>query len=195
MESGFKLITGAMVTLAIATASLVVLPYFQLQHVQPPPGLKAYSNAALHGRAQYISLGCIACHTQQPRDPQQAPDGKRGWGRPSVAGDYFYDDPPLLGTMRTGPDLLNIGARQPSEDWHLGHLYQPRAYVPGSIMPSYPFLFEVKAKAEPGDKVVALPPGAAPSHSVVVATPAARDLVSYLQSLDRTYPAIANLDD
>src|SRR3546814_6789019 len=121
MESGLKLITGAMVTLAIATASLVVLPYFQLRHVQPPPGLKPYSDAALRGRAQYIALGCIACHTQQPRDPQQAPDGKRGWGRPSVAGDYFYDDPPLLGTMRTGPDLFNIGADRKSTRLNSSH--------------------------------------------------------------------------
>ena len=50
--------------------------------------------------------------------------------------------------MRTGPDLLNIGARQPSVDWHLGHLYQPRAYVPGSIMPPYPFLFVIKDAEE-----------------------------------------------
>ena len=35
--------------------------------------------------------------------------------------------------MRTGPDLLNIGARQPSVDWHLLHLYNPRAVVEGSI--------------------------------------------------------------
>src|SRR3546814_19603312 len=62
----------------------------------------------------------------------QAPDFKRGWGRAPVAGDYYYDNPHLLGTMRTGPDLLNIGARQPSADRNLGTLYQPRAYTPGS---------------------------------------------------------------
>ena len=77
----------------------------------------------------YIANGCIYCHSQQPRDPIQAPDDKRGWGRASVAADYHYDKPHLLGTMRTGPDLFNIGVRQPSADWHLGHLFQPRAYV------------------------------------------------------------------
>ena len=93
--------------------------------------------------------------SQQPRSADQAPDGERGWGRPAVASDYAYDAPHQLGTMRTGPDLLNVGARQPSKDWHLGHLYQPRAYVPGSIMPAYPYLFAVKDAAEEGDEVAA----------------------------------------
>ncbi len=130
------------------------------------------------------------CHSQQPRDRRQAPDGERGWGRPSVAGDYYYDRTHLLGTMRTGPDLLNIGARQPSLDWHLGHLYQPRAYVPGSIMPPYGFLFDVKEKADPGERVIILPPDHAPKGMVVVAQPRAMDLANYLIGMDHTYPAI-----
>ncbi|MBD5803163.1 Cytochrome C oxidase, mono-heme subunit/FixO [Azoarcus sp. Aa7] len=195
MENEVKLISGAMVTLAIATASLVVLPYLQLRHEPPTPGLKPYTDAQLRGRHVYIREGCVYCHSQQPRDPSQAPDDKRGWGRPSVAGDYYYDSPHLLGTMRTGPDLFNIGARQPSADWQLGHLYQPRAYTPDSIMPAYPYLFEVRKQAEPGDKVVALPPRFAPTGGVVVATQAAQDLVSYLLALDRTFPVLAPLAD
>ena len=89
--------------------------------------------------------------------------------------------------MRTGPDLLNIGARQPSVDWHLTHLYNPRAVMPGSIMPSYPFLFEVKDAAGPDDTVVKLPPDYA-VDGVVVARQDALDLVQYLLELDRTYP-------
>lgn len=53
--------------------------------------------------------------------------------------------------MRTGPDLLNIGARMPSRARHLTHLYQPRAISPTSIMPGFPFLFEIKPEAEDGD--------------------------------------------
>jgi cytochrome c oxidase cbb3-type subunit 2 len=96
--------------------------------------------------------------------------------------------------MRTGPDLMNIGVRQPSEQWHLGHLYQPRAYVPGSIMPSYPYLFETKAKADKGEVVVNLPPGTAPADQVVVARPEVLDLVRYMQSLNRSYPAVPAAD-
>jgi len=110
-----------------------------------------------------------------------------------VAADYFYDKPHLLGTMRTGPDLFNIGARQPSVDWHLGHLYQPRAYVAGSIMPAYPYLFEVKDKADDGDRVVTLPRGFTPAGKVVVARQEALDLVAYLVGLDHTYPAVETL--
>lgn len=190
MENELKLLTGAMVTLALATSALVVLPYLQLNELKPAAGLKDYTSAQLRGREQYIKNGCVYCHSQQPRDRAQAPDAERGWGRASVAADYYYDKPHLLGTMRTGPDLFNIGARQPSADWQLGHLYQPRAYVPGSIMPSYPYLFEIKDQADKGDRVVNLPPGKAPIGKVVVARPEALDLVAYLLGLDHTYPAL-----
>ena len=189
------LVPGALVMIAIATLLLVVIPFIQLKDVKPPKGLKPYTTAQLRGREEYIRQGCLYCHSQQPRDRRQAPDGERGWGRPPVAGDYYYDRPHLLGTMRTGPDLMNIGARQPSLDWHLGHLYQPRAYVPASIMPPYPFLFDVKETADPGERLVALPPGFAPTGMVVVAQPRALDLAAYLIALDRTsYPAIETQD-
>jgi cytochrome c oxidase cbb3-type subunit II len=186
-----KLITGILTALALATILLVVLPSFQLRRMQPPAGLHPYTDAQLRGRREYIRQGCIYCHSQQPRDPSQAPDAKRGWGRASVPADYVYDKPHLLGTMRTGPDLFNIGARQPSSTWHLGHLYQPRAYVPGSTMPSYPYLFLVKHGAGPGDTVVTLPPAFAPAGGVVVARRPALDLVQYLIALDHTYPVIS----
>jgi len=190
MENEVKLAAGAMVSLAVATAALVVLPYMEVRDITPPEGLKPYTSAQQRGRDVYIANGCVYCHTQQPRDRNLGPDHERGWGRASVPGDYVYDKPHLLGSMRTGPDLFNIGVRQPSKDWHLGHLYQPRAYVPGSIMPSYPYLFETKAAAEPGDEVVKLPPGHGPSQGVVVARPEALDLVKYLQGLDHTYPVL-----
>lgn len=185
------LIGGGMAMLGLATAALVVLPYLQVRDVAATPGLKPYSAAELRGRAVYIREGCIACHSQQPRPSGLAPDAARGWGRASVAGDYAHDTPHLLGTMRTGPDLFNIGARQPSAAWHLGHLYQPRAYVPGSLMPPYPSLFDAKARVEPGDVVVELPPGHGAAGRTVVATADALDLVAYLKSLDRSFPALA----
>lgn len=191
-----RLVVGAMLILSLATALLVVMPYMLLKDTQPPPGLKPYNDQQLIGRQSYIANGCIYCHSQQPRDIAQAPDSLRGWGRASVAADYAYDTPHLLGTMRTGPDLLNIGARQPSRDWHLGHLYAPRAYTPGSIMPAYPYLFEVRqGAAQPGEVIVNLPPAFAKPGQVVVAKPEAIALVDYLISLDRTYPALKAADD
>ena len=186
-----RLVGGAMVILGLATGALVVVPYVLLENVKPPEGLKPYTDLQLAGRKSYVANGCVYCHSQQPRDIKQAPDFARGWGRASVAGDYAYDTPHLLGTMRTGPDLLNIGARQPSKDWQLGHLYQPRAYTPGSTMPPYPYLFEIrKDQAQAEDTVVKLPPAFARPGEVVVAKPEALALVAYLLALDRTYPAL-----
>jgi cytochrome c oxidase cbb3-type subunit II len=194
MQNEVKLLASGMVMLSLATSALVVLPYLLVRDAKPTgtqsAGLKPYTSAQLRGREQYISNGCVYCHSQQPRAQSFAPDAQRGWGRPTVAGDYAYDAPHLLGTMRTGPDLMNIGVRQPSEQWHLGHLFQPRAYVPGSIMPSYPYLFEVKQAAEPGDVPVSLPPGYAPDGRQVIARQEALNLVAYLKSLDRSYPAV-----
>lgn len=194
MDNEVKLVSGALVALAVATAALVVMPYMAVRDIQPPPGLKPYTSAELRGRGVYIANGCVYCHSQQPRDRNFGPDFERSWGRASVPGDYIYDKPHLLGSMRTGPDLFNIASRQPSKDWHLGHLYQPRAYVPGSIMPSYPFLFTVKAAKEAeqeGEQPVALPPAYGPNvGQVVVPTPEALDLVRYLLALNHTYPVL-----
>jgi len=191
MENELKLTAGALASLGIATAALVVLPYVQVRDLEPAPGLKPYTEQQLRGRQVYIANGCVYCHSQQPRAKAFAPDFARGWGRATVAADYAYDRPHLLGTMRTGPDLMNIGVRQPSQAWQLGHLYQPRAFVPGSIMPSYPYLFELKARAEKNEVVVNLPAEFVPAGQVVVARPEAMDLVAYLLSLDRSYPVIA----
>lgn len=191
-----RLVVGTMVILSVATALLVVMPYLLLKDTKPPAQLAPYTDTQRLGRQSYIANGCVYCHSQQPRDIAQAPDALRGWGRASVAADYAYDTPHLLGTMRTGPDLLNIGARQPSRDWHLGHLYAPRAYTPGSIMPSYPYLFEVReGEAKPGEVVVNLPPSHARPGQVVLAKPEAMALVDYLIALNRTYPALPAEDD
>ncbi|MDF0491348.1 cbb3-type cytochrome c oxidase subunit II [Sphingomonas sp. H39-1-10] len=192
MNRSIPLVVLAMAILAFATVMLVVGPKLQIGSEPSPPGLRPYTAQELRGRQQYISLGCVYCHSQQPRTPDQAPDAERGWGRASVAADYAYDYPHLMGTMRTGPDLFNVGARLPSAAWQLTHLYQPRAVSPWSIMPAYPFLFETKDRAAPGDLVVWLPPKQRIPGKVVVAKPEARDLVAYLLSLDHTYPVPAD---
>ncbi|MDP2316401.1 MAG: cbb3-type cytochrome c oxidase subunit II [Pseudomonadota bacterium] len=175
--------------LALAGVVLVGVPWLLYEDHPPEPGLTPYTPEQATGRATYVDLGCAYCHSQQPRDPSYAPDAERGWGRASTAGDYVYDSPHQLGTMRTGPDLFNIGARQPSVDWHLVHLFQPRAVVSWSIMPSYPFLFEVKDAAGPDDRVVTVPAPWGPATGVVVARPEALALAAYLAGLDHTYPA------
>ncbi|MBI2487959.1 MAG: cbb3-type cytochrome c oxidase subunit II [Deltaproteobacteria bacterium] len=184
---------GVLATLFLGWAGLTMIPGLQIREIKPASALKPYKDQQLRGRAIYIREGCIYCHSQQTRPEGFGADQKRGWGRPSVPGDYVYDKPHLLGTMRTGPDLFNIAARQPSEDWHLIHLYDPRATSPGSIMPPYPWLFkedEVFSKevyAAKGERVVPVPEEFAPEGKVIIATHEALDLVAYLVSLNHTY--------
>jgi len=99
------------------------------------------------GREIYIREGCFYCHTQQVRTVEhdaafrapagEAEDGTPAGDRPTAPGDYAYDNPVLLGSERTGPDLKYVGHRLPSKDWHIAHLRDPRSTTPGSIMPSY----------------------------------------------------------
>jgi hypothetical protein len=65
------------------------------------------------------------------------PDIARGWGkRRTVAEDYLFDYPVMLGSQRIGPDLANVGLRQPDLNWHLRHLYAPAAVVPSKPSPA-----------------------------------------------------------
>jgi cytochrome c oxidase cbb3-type subunit 2 len=167
---------GTFFTLSIFIA---VLPAFEAEKTPPSPGLKVLTGDALLGRNLYLKEGCATCHTQFVRElPVDAP-----YGRGSVAGDYAFEEPPLLGTQRTGPDLANVGIRQPSEVWNLIHLYNPRAVVPTSVMAGYPWYFEHKTEAGPDDQVVPVPDGFKPNGKVVIAKPEAIQIVRYLQSL------------
>jgi cytochrome c oxidase cbb3-type subunit 2 len=139
----------------------------------------------------YQREGCVYCHSQQVRDPSFTTDVDRGWGtRATVPADYVYDRPHFLGTMRTGPDLINVGARLPSLDWHLIHLYDPRSVVEWSIMPSYRYLFEERERGAASDSapMVNVPGSRLPEGRVVVASPDAVALAQYLLSLSRQYP-------
>ena len=94
-----------------------------------------------------------------------------------------------MGTMRTGPDLHNIGARQSSSDWHYLHLYNPQITSPGSIMPPHAFLFQKhEADGHPMPKgAVAIPAKFADKPAYIVPTERAQALVEYLKSLDHSY--------
>jgi len=105
-------------------------------HAHPAAGLAVYSALELEGRDIYIRESCGTCHTQQIR-PLLA-EVKR-YGPYSGAGEFAYDRPFLWGSKRTGPDLHRIGGRY-SDTWHRLHLLDPRAVVPESIMPAYPWL-------------------------------------------------------
>lgn len=169
-----------------------IVPATDISYTKPLPTAEPLTEMERNGLSVYVSENCVACHTQQVRNIEM----DAMWGdRPSIPSDYYYDkqrlgiwrqSPSLLGSERTGPDLTNIGARQPSEAWHLLHLYNPRSVSPASIMPSYAWLFEAKdtTKITEEDVVLAVPkeffnrPG-----EKIVAKPKALQLVAYLKSL------------
>ncbi len=150
------------------------------------------SGIAREGKQIYIDQGCVYCHSQQIRTKGYGADFERGWGeRQTVARDYIYQERVMLGTMRTGPDLANVGTRLSSVQWHMQHLYEPQITSPGSIMPPYAYLFEVREiGSRPSPNAVSIPfdsPYAPPEGWEVVPTSRAEALVAYLLSLRVDY--------
>jgi mono/diheme cytochrome c family protein len=92
-----------------------------------------YTDQEAQGREIFYSNGCNYCHTQYVRYEDTA------MGPVSQGGNYTYDNPMILGSERTGPDLSYLG-RKRSEQWEINHLKDPRVYSPLSIMPSFEFL-------------------------------------------------------
>ena len=92
-----------------------------------------YTDQEESGRTIFYSNGCNYCHTQYVRYEDTA------MGPVSQGGNYVYDNPMVLGSERTGPDLSYLG-RKRSEQWEINHLKDPRVYSPLSIMPSFEFL-------------------------------------------------------
>jgi cytochrome c oxidase cbb3-type subunit 2 len=170
---------GSTLVYAVLALMMGVLPGIALSRIPPGPGVEPLTALQAEGRDVYVANGCSYCHTQQVRPLPQ----DKVFGRPSAPGDFAYQTPELLGSERTGPDLTNIGKRQPSEVWQYLHLYNPRAVVPESIMPAFDWLFEVVDEPPPGVTPLALPAGFAPSRGVVVPTRQSQALLAYLLSL------------
>jgi cytochrome c oxidase cbb3-type subunit 2 len=74
----------------------------------------------------------------------------------------MYDHPFQWGSKRTGPDLARVGGKY-SDEWHVAHMIDPRAVVPQSIMPGYPFLaqteldYRIIAKHMASNRAVGVP--------------------------------------
>ncbi len=158
------------------------------RHTQPLPGAVPPTALEVEGLGVYVAEGCAYCHTQQVRPLEM----DNVWGRPSAPGDYAFVRPlgiwqpyapAVLGSERTGPDLSNVGARQASDVWQYLHLYNPRSVVPDSIMPAFPWLFDVKDAAAGAEVLIPLPPSHAPARGVVVPNQRGRALVAYLLHL------------
>ena len=100
--------------------------------------VKPYTPLELEGRDLYIREGCVGCHSQMIR-PIRAETER--YGEYSKAGEFVYDHPFLWGSKRTGPDLQREGGKYP-DSWHYLHMRAPKTTSPGSLMPSYTWMYD-----------------------------------------------------
>ena len=123
--TGLKpLFLGLFATFAFSWLGLALIPNMQIGHLDPQSdeeGTDVYplplSGMAERGRKVYTANGCFYCHTQQIRPDYDSSDIDRKWGeRRSAPRDYIFARPVLLGRMRMGPDLSNLGKRAPADD-------------------------------------------------------------------------------
>ncbi len=139
LEKNTGLLT-ILILFAISLGALVqILPLMhQAEVTEPVDGLKPYTALQLEGRDIYIREGCVGCHSQMIRPFRSETER---YGHYSVAGESVWEHPFLWGSKRTGPDLARVGGRY-SDEWHRVHLIDPRAVVPESNMPGFPWLEE-----------------------------------------------------
>jgi len=182
-ESHQGLVAFSFIVFFFLSLLVSVMPALQMQKIPPTPGLEPLKEGSMEalGRKIYLKEGCATCHTQFLRNLAVDSD----YGRGALAGDYAYEDPPLLGTQRTGPDLSNVGLRQPSEVWNLIHLYNPRAVVKTSVMPGYPWYFYEINEGSQREDLIPVPEDFVPEGKKIAPTKEAVALVRYLQSLSQ----------
>jgi mono/diheme cytochrome c family protein len=140
MRMTFKvIIIGGLVVFFAVVMVVVFIPNIVWN---PPQTINAqeYAGQVAEGRKIFYSNGCNYCHTQYVRAEDTA------MGPVSEGGDYVFDNPMILGSERTGPDLSYVGHKR-GEAWEIAHLKDPRAFSPNSIMPKFDFLSEAQLKA------------------------------------------------
>lgn len=138
------LLVGILVVVSIG-GIVEIAPLFWLKStVEKVQGMRPYSPLELAGRDIYVREGCYLCHSQMIRSLR---DEVERYGHYSLAAESIYDHPFQWGSKRTGPDLARVGGKY-SDEWHVLHMKNPRAVVPESIMPGYPWLAERRLDAK-----------------------------------------------
>jgi cytochrome c oxidase cbb3-type subunit I/II len=135
-----QMLVFSLIVVAIGGALEMVPTFLIKSNVPTISSVKPYSPLELHGRDIYVREGCYTCHSQMIRPFR---DEVARYGEYSKAGEFIYDHPFQWGSKRTGPDLARQGGKYP-DSWHFNHMLDPRSMSPGSIMPSYQWLFDDK---------------------------------------------------
>lgn len=133
-----QMLVWSLVVVAIGGALEMIPTFLVKSNVPTIASVKPYTPLELHGRDVYIREGCYTCHSQMVRPFR---DEVARYGEYSKAGEFVYDHPFQWGSKRTGPDLARLGGKYP-DSWHYNHMLEPASMSPGSIMPTYGWLFE-----------------------------------------------------
>src|SRR3974390_2692681 len=136
-RSPILLVIGILVMISIGGLVEIVPLFYLRSTIEKVDGVRPYSPLELAGRNIYVREGCYLCHSQMIRALR---DEVERYGHYSLAAESMYDHLFQWGSKRNGPDLARVGGKY-SDDWQRDHLLDPRSVVPGSIMPSYPWLF------------------------------------------------------
>ncbi len=146
-KNAILMVVLTVITIAIG-GIVEIVPTFTIETtVEKVKGVRPYTPLELMGRNVYVREGCYLCHSQQIRALK---DEVERYGHYSLAAESMYDHPFQWGSKRTGPDLARVGGKY-SNDWQYGHLIDPQALVPESLMPKYAFL----AQARLDDRLIA----------------------------------------
>ncbi|TNE57539.1 MAG: cytochrome-c oxidase, cbb3-type subunit II [Alphaproteobacteria bacterium] len=135
-KNSILLLVGILVVVAIGGLVEIVPLFLVKSTIEKVEGMRPYTPLELEGRQIYVREGCYVCHSQMIRSLRAEVER---YGHYSLAAESMYDHPFQWGSRRTGPDLARVGGKY-SDDWHRVHMDDPRAVVPESIMPGYPFL-------------------------------------------------------
>ena len=128
----------SLIAILIGGAIEMVPTFLIKSNIPTIAAVQPYTPLELEGRDIYIKEGCVSCHSQMIRPFRWETER---YGEYSKAGEFVYDHPFLWGSKRTGPDLHRIGGKYP-DSWHYYHMYDPTSTSQGSLMPSYPWLYE-----------------------------------------------------
>lgn len=133
-----SILLTVLVLIVVSIGGLVeIVPLFLIKStIEKVEGMRPYTPLELSGRHIYIREGCYTCHSQMIRSLRSEVER---YGHYSLAAESMYDHPFQWGSKRTGPDLARVGGKY-SDEWHRVHMNDPRAVVPESVMPGYPFL-------------------------------------------------------
>lgn len=143
-KNSILLLIGTLIVVSIG-GIVEIAPLFLIKNtIEEVEGMRPYTPLELAGRHIYLREGCYTCHSQQIRALRAEVER---YGHYSLAAESMFDHPFQWGSKRTGPDLARVGGKY-SDEWHQIHMTDPRAVVPESIMPGYPFLSDAEVSAD-----------------------------------------------